>query len=807
MVNTDPLPPFYEEHKLLARAAASESIVLLKNDGLLPMRPKRLALYGTGARKTIKGGTGSGDVSCYEVSTVEQGLENAGFAITTKNWLDRFDRLFDQAYESWLAELRKRLRFASVWQSFLVKGENPFRYPSGCTILGTDISDSGTDTAMYVLSRQSGEGRDRAPEKGDYYLTDIEIEHLWLLSKAYEKLILVINTGSQIDLSCLDEIPGINAVIYMGQAGMESGNALADLITGQVTPSGKLTDTWPVRYEDIPFSQEYSNLNGNVTDEDYREDIYVGYRYFDTFDIRPRYEFGFGLSYTSFSVSADRVEMKKDRICCTVSVTNTGSRQGKETVQAYVSCPAGRLNKEAKRLTAFSKTRCLDPGETEKLELEFSLRDCASYDTVSSAWILEAGEYTIYIGVSSRKIQAVAAVQLKQTSLTRQCVPICPLAREMDILTTPVQSKMTAPENCVRLCVESIDQEKNIPVREAQENTPNVDTLTVEELSSLVVGYGHVRALTANPPPGACGLTTPALRNKGVDMLVLADGPAGLRLLPEYKREPSGKTRYPAFSKEDASLSLFYRFVNMVTKSHHPCAKTEYQYATAWPTEALLAQSWNPAILEEMGRCVSREMEYFGVHIWLAPGMNIHRNPLCGRNFEYYSEDPFISGTMAAALTRGVQSNPHCSVTIKHFACNNQEENREHVSSNVTERALREIYLKGFEIAVKTAAPDAVMTSYNRINGEYTANSRDLCTSVLREEWGFRGLVMSDWESVKDGQAELVRCFSAGNDLIMPGDANIEKQVVQAAKDGRISSSDLSRSAQRIINLSVKMHQ
>ena len=390
------------KNRELSRVAAREGFVLLKNDNnALPLKNKRIALYGMGARLTVKGGLGSGSVEERYSVNIEDGLKNAGFEITTEKWLDDYDSEYSSTYQEYHDMVEEKVKdLVNPMEIIPIAHSYVYRYPSGRLVTKEDIENSETDTAIYVLMRQAGECNDRKLEKGDYYITDIERENLRILSEAYKNTILVINVGGHIDLSFLDEIKGIDAVVLFVQGGEEGGNALSDVLSGKVNFSGKLSDTIPLRYEDIPFGDEFSYLNGDLKNEYYKEGIYVGYRYFDSFDKDVRYPFGFGLSYTDFKIETKSVSLDKTNINIKVAVTNIGEVSGKEVVQVYISLP-GR-DKEYQRLVTFQKTKELEKGETETMDLSFSLEDCTSYNEEKAAWILDEGDYILRVGNSSR---------------------------------------------------------------------------------------------------------------------------------------------------------------------------------------------------------------------------------------------------------------------------------------------------------------------------------------------------------------------------------------------------------------------
>lgn len=749
------------EHRALARLVAAEGIVLLENNGVLPLKPQKIALYGPGSRMTVKGGSGSGDVRERYSVTIEEGLKNAGFTYPPTLWMDRFKEKYYGDITAWREDLERQIQKYSpiqTMQMFCFIGEHPMPYPSCTPVLEDELTDE-TDTAIYVLSRQAGEGRDRRVEKGDYLLSDVEEDSLRLLRKHYKKLILVLNCGSVMDLSILDEIR-IDAVLFYGQGGTEGGNALADVLTGKVSPSGKLTDTWARRYEDYPCANTFSHRNGDLENEEYSESIYVGYRWFDQQKIAPRYPFGHGLSYTAFEHQVHSVSEKEVQ----VTVTNTGNHSGKEVLRLYVSKPDGKLDHENRSLAAFAKTKTLTPGESQCITIPFALSDIASFDEERSAFVLEAGEYTVILNE-----QTVGSFKMEE----RMLETVKPIGSD-------VQEKLT------------------------REFAPKVQA-KLQKLSDwdkirLVVGGGYsIRCY--NNVMGAAGRTCTKLLKKGIPNIVLSDGPAGLNVNQSTTVMPDGTPRYPDGLPADWQWGWLKK-VGPLLKDRSGKGRTVYRYMTAWPSETVQAQTWNTDLVHKIGQAVGQEMLEIGVSVWLAPGLNIHRNPLCGRNFEYYSEDPVLSGKMAAAITAGVQSMGGVGVAQKHYCCNNQEDNRTGVSANVSQRALREIYLRAFRIAVTEGKPWTVMSSYNRVNGKYVCNSFDFCTRVLRLEWDFEGLVMSDWNATE--QCSYSEAINAGNDLIMPGTTAVAKRLQSDLKTGKLKKDALDLSAGRVLELIFK---
>ena len=793
------------EHRLLARRAAAESMVLLKNDGVLPLAPgSRVALYGMGARYTILGGTGSGSVNCREGVSIDEGWQLAGLTVTSDQWLDDFDRAYAQARQAWQTEILAAAKPGDYFSLYNAYSSRRLQAPAGTPFTKTDA-----DIAIYVISRVSGESVDRRAEKGDYYLSDVERRELEQLSRLYPKLIVVLNVGGVMDLSFLDTL-NISALVLMGQAGMEGGNALADVLTGAVPFSGKLTDTWAYRYEDYPSSAEFGHRNGNLIQEKYTEGIYVGYRYFDSFQVRPRFPFGFGLSYTDFRWELTALKGEAGMVRAAVRVENTGSAPGREVIQLYAACPQVTRVKERRRLVAFGKTRLLKSGESQVLWLRFSPELLTSFHTARAQYFLDAGCYGLYLGDSSENVKPAGKLTLGQFTVTEQLTPICPLLdalTEIEPLKDAFGLEMEALERMPlpTLALEPLlEKEESLPQTRPHEEEARavLSKMNRVQKAQLVCGQpargsGEIIGSAAIHVPGAAGETTNALESLGVGSMILADGPAGLRLQKCYEENPEDGSIY----RLDGVEALQNRFFG--TEFPHPGSVRHYQFCTAIPVGTLLAQSFDTELLEEVGGLIGREMKELGVTLWLAPGMNIHRNPLCGRNFEYYSEDPLLSGMMASAVTRGVQRYPGIGVTIKHFACNNQEDNRMGVSSVISQRALREIYLKGFEIAVKQAQPMAMMTSYNRINSVHAANSFDLCTTAARKEWGFGGIIMTDWVTTNQGHgSSAVKCVQAGNDLIMPGNESDILEILDALdakKDLYLKEAELDECVCRIL--------
>lgn len=778
----------------LARRAAAEGMVLLQNDGTLPLSPQPVALFGMGARKTVSGGEGSGDVAPRYKITIEQGLEDAGYTITSKAWLDDYDAEYRETYEEYRMMVEEKIaHIPNPVAQIPAAHSYKYRCPSGRRITEQDVV--GVDTALYVLMRQAGECNDRRNEPGDFQLTDIEKDNLRFLAAHCRHVVLIVNVGGLVDLSILDEVP-ISAVIFYVQGGMEGGHALADLLCGKVNFSGKLADSWPMRYEDIPFGESFSSLNGELDHEDYREGLYIGYRYFDSFGVAPRWPFGYGLSYTQFALQTTAVCAESANLRVTVQVTNTGAVAGREVVQMYLSVPGG----VAQSLCAYAKTSVIAAGAAQEMTLQFDLRDQSVWDDATAAYILPAGEYRLQIGTSSRATEPVAAFMLEQLVTVRQCRSCCAPQTPLDELQAPPRTLPPLPQTAVQLTLDpaalagaSANYEPQ-PAPESDWVRQTLDRLTPEQQIELVRGGDlQNQAGTQHQIMGAAGKTCITLLDEGVPNVLFSDGPAGVNIMEEVVYGPDGSQK-TAKMPEKYNWGLMKRMASRFIGLE---GQHVYRYATAWPVEELLAQTWDPALLEEIGAATGEELQEFGITLWLAPGMNLHRNPLCGRTFEYYSEDPHLTGTLAAALTRGVQCKPGIGVTLKHFCCNNQEDNRFAVSSNVSERTLRQLYLRSFELAVRDGAPKAIMTSYNKLNGRYTGEREDLIAGILRGEWQYDGLVMTDWGTRYDALTAL----RATTDLMMPGSDTDKQALLNALQAGTLDLDALRRSAARVLHI------
>ena len=760
-----PIKEYEIKHIEVMRNNSAECALFLKKDSSFPLKkPGKVVLVGAGARQTTKGGTGSGDVNSRYFTTCEEGLENAGFEIVSKDWLDEFPKFKEERHSDftdYIKNVADQLSSNAGHISFgAVEPEREYELP---------LEFSDVDTAFYVVRRNSGEGEDRRLVKGDIYLTNSEVRDILYLNEEYKNFMLVLNVAGVVDLSPVKDVKNI---LLLSQLGVVTGDIFADIVLGKVNPSGKLSTTWAA-VKDYKYIEEF----GGIDNTRYLEGVYVGYRYFDSVKVAPLFPFGYGLSYTSFKLEYVGIKNNKDEFTVRIKVTNSGKVDGKEVVQIYLSPSQTNKDKPYQSLVAFKKTPLLEPEGSADLNITFKLSDNARFDEETAQYILDKGHYIIRMGNSSNKTKAVAYITLPEDIETEVLKNVGGKPDFKDF--RPKIKYEDDLEELDEIILEKKDFKKK---RVDYDNyrisfNQNLMTFSNAELARMCVGHftneGEERK--ERHVEGEAGETTLALE-KVDKFLVLADGPAGLRITKRYEKEENG--------------------VN----------KVYYQYTTAIPTATALAQSFNEELLEKIGNVVGNEMDIFHVHLWLAPALNIHRNILNGRNFEYYSEDPLLSGKMSAAITRGVQKHANRGTTIKHFACNGQEMNRFNSNSILSERALREIYLKGFKISVEESNPVALMTSYNLINGKHSSARRDLLVDVLRIEWGYTGLIMSDWytsNQIKIGIANHpaqhdVPNIIGGNNLQMGGGKNDYDLIMKSVEEGNMNTINLLECASKV---------
>ena len=756
-----------QEHIQLSRQAAREGMVLLKNQGrALPLeKGAKLALFGKATMDYVKGGGGSGDVTVAYTRNLYEGLK------TKEPQVQILEPLADFYRENVSAQ----------YAQGVVPGFT--REPKIPEELLTQAK-AWTDTAVISICRFSGEGWDRKgiPGDGDFYLTKEEQEMVETVTGNFDRVIVVLNVGGMVDTSWFFANDRIQAVLLAWQGGIEGGLAAADLLCGEVSPSGKLTDTFAGSFDDYPSSEGFNESEDYV---EYTEDIYVGYRYFETISGaagKVNYPFGYGLSYTSFSREYLGAFLEDGVISVDVRVTNIGGRPGKEVVQLYYGAPQGKLGKPAKELGAFGKTRLLEAGDSQVMRLTMREDSMASYDDLGkvkkSAYVLEAGIYRFWLGGSVREAKEIPFfVEKDEAEIVAQysekCAPRALKRRLLSDGTFEEMPQRPERERVLGLAPQDVDKlEGVIPavlerkqVQLSQPPAPGTVMLadvaegkaTLDQLIAQLTDEELAELLGGQPNTGVANTYGMGnIPDHRVPNIMTADGPAGLRIQPQ-------------------------------------CGVC----TTAWPCATLLACSWNEDLVYQVGAAGAAEVKENNIGIWLTPAMNIHRNPLCGRNFEYYSEDPLVAGKMGAAMIRGIQSQ-HIGASMKHFACNNKETNRKASDSRVSERAMREIYLKGFEIAVKEAQPWTIMSSYNLINGCHASENRELLTDILRDEWGFEGAVTTDWWTFAEHYLET----KAGNDIKMG--CGYPDRLLEALEKGLITRKEMEICGRRILELILK---
>ncbi|WP_299091030.1 glycoside hydrolase family 3 protein [uncultured Microbacterium sp.] len=721
----------------LARQAAAEGIVLLRNDdAVLPLDGRTVAVFGRTQLDWFAVGYGSGgDVKVPYVWNLVAGLRDAGVSVDTE---------VADLYAAWCAENPAEL--TGTW------GQWPHHFPE-MPLAPAVAAAAATraDTAVVVIGRAAGEARESILEPGSYYLAAEERALLDAVTASFARTVVVLDVGNVMDLSWLaDYGDRITGLVAAWQGGMEGARAVAAVLAGETPASGKLTDTIALSYADYPSSANFGDPDANT----YVEDIFVGYRYFETFaPERVLFPFGFGLGYTTFAVTTHADEA--DGILhLSIDVRNTGTRAGAETVQVYVAAPDGALSQPARRLAAYRKTAVLQPGQSERVHLSVAIDDLASYDDGGatghrSAWVLEPGDYHFFVGADVRSAVMETTVTVPDVRVVRQVTEAAAPVTAFDRMTLTRDADGTARVATAPVPTATVDLRERIThqlpaalpastapltldsVAAGEESLDDfVAQLTATELADIARGDITMHSpLGAAGNAGVLGGVSDTLRAKGVRPVTTTDGPSGIRLSA---------------------------------------------YASLLPSGTALASTWNPVLVRELTALHAQEMIRKGSDVLLSPGMNIHRDPLCGRNFEYFSEDPLVTGWTAAAVVQGIQSQG-VAACPKHFAANNQETNRTRNDSRVSERALREIYLRGFEICVREAQPLAIMTSYNQINGVWAHYHHDLVTTILRGEWGYTGCVMTDWwmeEAVDplfpalENSAYRVR---AQVDVLMPG--------------------------------------
>ena len=777
--------------------------IFKKNDEFPIKEPCSVLLIGSGARNTIKGGLGSGDVESRYYTTCEEGLKQAGFTITSNEWLNQYPILKEEKVNEHISYL------SEILNTYKGSGFMMVAFPEYDIQIGTNEEEEKADIAIYVLARKSGEGTDRRLIQGDVLLTDKEIEDILYLNKKFKKFMLVLNVGGVVDLS---PVRNVSNILLLSQLGVVTGDILADIILGKQNPSGKLSTTW-ASVNDYKFIKEF----GNFDDSNYVEGVYVGYRYFDSEGIKPLFSFGFGQSYTSFSITKISLTNVKNEITIIVSVKNIGKYSGKEVVQVYVSPSQENIDKPYQSLVAFKKTPKIEPSNQVEMSLKFKFKSMERYDEKKAYYLLDKGKYIIRVGNSSDCTKVYGYIELDEDIITKQLKNINCNPDFEDYKSEVTYKDDLSNVQKIKLSKEDFKQ-KIVEYKYDYDIPPQIEKLENEELAKLCIGNYQDRnkEKSFERESGLAGTTAKGV--KGIDnYLKMADGPAGLRIsrifginyrgYHKLNENPLYTNSFTYYETQDKISLIPKKVKDPPNLSKY--SKIVYQYTTAIPIATALAQSFNVDFLEKCGDIVGKEMDIFDIHLWLAPGLNIHRNILCGRNFEYFSEDPLLSGKLAAAITRGVQSHKNRGTTIKHFAGNNQEFNRGNNNSKMSERALREIYLKGFQIAIKESSPYALMTSYNLINGIHTSQNSQLLINVLRNEWKYKGLVMTDWshsyytefQASKYPPQNAFDIIKGGVNVMMPGGQNDYDLVIEKLEGELLTRDDLLQCASKVYEI------
>ena len=802
--------------EFLQKVSSEFTLFLNKNDQFPIHDPCKVLLIGSGSRHTIKGGLGSGDVDS-DFTTCEQGLEKAGFIISpiSKKWFNDYINIKQSNLQEHLNYIKDFYNKSEPKKPFAMVSFPEVEY--NLNIIENEKEKS--DIAVYVLSRNMGEGLDRRPIKGEVFLTDTEINDILYLDKNYNKFMLVLNVGGVVDLSPVKEVSNI---LLLSQLGIVTGDVLADIILGKTNPSGKLATTWG-KYSDYKFINEF----GDLDETNYIEGVYVGYRYFDSVGINPLYPFGYGKSYTEFTISKLSLTNYKDEISIKLRIENIGKYIGKEVVQIYISPSQENEDKPYQSLVAFSKSKNIKPGKSEDITIKFKLTDMARYDTKNAQYVLDKGKYIIRVGNSSRDTNIYGYINLDDNIIIEQLKNIVekPDFEDFKPNINDMLKDIDHLEQyqCIKLTKEDFDIHKTVDYTYITAISKKLLQFTEEDLMHLCLG-NFIKSsedlnnskITKEKEMGLAGTTTKNV-SQIKNYLTMADGPAGLRLSKVYGIDEKGF--YHRMEENIIHLSNYRLLVNKpnISLIHNTTANINisqyplitYQNPIAIPIATALAQSFNVNLIKKIGKIIGKDMQKYNIDFWLAPALNIHRNILCGRNFEYFSEDPLISGTMAAAIVQGVQSMKNKAATIKHFVANNQEFNRLNSNSKISERALREIYLKGFQIAVEKGKPLGLMTSYNLVNGIHTSENFNLVICVLRREWGYKGLIMTDWSTSGGKQflkskypsQNVFNIIKAGVDLMMPGNKIDYKILLQKWEENLLNKKDLLRCAGKVYQM------
>lgn len=766
-----------ERYAVLARQATAEGCVLLENEGqALPLREgERVAVFGRMAFHYYKSGLGSG------------GLVNTRYVVGILDALKeckeiQLDEKLMGIYADWIKE--------NPYDEGQGWGRVPWSQKEMEVTEEMLDCARNNDVSLVIIGRTAGEDQDNNTKPGSYCLTETEEDMIRRVCQVSKRTVVVLNVGNIIDMSWVKKYHP-QAVLYAWQGGQEGGNGVADVLTGKVCACGKLTDTIAQSIEDYPSTENFGDPFKNY----YKEDIYVGYRYFETFaKDKVLYPFGYGLSYTSFGIKAEILKNSEEELTVAAEVVNTGAVKGKEVVQVYAKVPQGKLGNPARRLIGFAKTGELKPGEKEEVVIVIPKYDLTSYDDSGvtghkSCYVLEEGTYEIFVGSDVRSAESVGCYEEKfrvVEKLQEACAPVEKFSRMKAVLMPDGSYQAVTEEVPVRTVDPQERRKQNLPetlaytgdkgyklvdVLDGKVSMENfVAQISEEDLIAMFRGEGMCSPKVTPGTAAAFGGVTESMKALGIPVGCCADGPSGIRM--------------------DCGTKAF-----------------------SLPNGTALGCTFNTELVSDLYEMTGKELRLNKIDSLLGPGMNIHRNPLNGRNFEYISEDPLLTGRICAAQVKAMAKSGIGS-TIKHFCGNNQEVGRSTSDSVMSERCLREIYLKGFEMAVREGGARSVMTTYGSVNGLWTAGSYDLCTTILRKEWGFEGIVMTDWwakSNYEGHQAEVqvkAPMVAAQNDIYMvvsDAKANPEKDdVEEMLHAGKLTLGELQRNGANILGFLLK---
>lgn len=759
----------FPEHRELVRQLGSDGMVLLKNNDMLPLNRGKIALFGAGAVDTVYCGLFYNFVYTDKTVNVKEGLSNNGFTYSTDTWLEKMEKAMKQ-----VEKVNRKVEEERFYSGQRQEVEE-------VPISVADMAEAilGTDTCVYVLRHRPSE---RSLHEKDYHLSETELDNIKLVTSSFKKVVLVIN-GGMVEIAAIARMKSVKAIIYMGLPGMEAGNSLADILTGIANPSGKLSTTWAKKYKDYSTCIHAPKSKGEVESIDYKEGIYVGYRYFDAFDVAPLYPFGYGLSYTKFDMEATYFEASWMGIILRVRVTNTGEASGRQVVQLYCSQPQGNIEKPYQMLASFAKTGKLKPGESEELTLKVPIMPLTQFDEDIPAWVMEKGDYLFRIGDNSRNTKVCAKLVLDKTTVVKRVTNSIIPNKKLEFITPPERAEEeTGYIFAAQLSGNDYNSENKVV-------KPTVEFTTYVPEGSNYISY--VNSSNYDIPDRAkerieyirpCGTTT------------FFDVIKGKVTIEEFvsSLSPEILARIVAGEVDEKKIRSQSRFnfdFNFERNNIDVAARTTSQFATSlgipgvtfadgpsglhlkgvactcFPAPINMAQTWDMSSMVRMGRAYGREMEYFGIDYCFAPALNIIRNPMQNRTYEFYSEDPTLSGVAGAGFIMGVKRYEGRNVIVKNLPTFNQDTDRRDININITSKVFGELYLRPFSACVFTAQPAGFISTGNKINGRYASSQRGLNTDIARNDWGFRGFILSDWASLSEKAYDL----RAGCDLIMPG--------------------------------------